>query len=166
MKMNEFFREQLEREVPGTRRAIERVPSGRDDWRPHDKSMPLGYLAGLVASMPSWFTMMIRRDDLDLAPTSGGEAPKVPSGGELLATFDKSVAEALEAFSSTDDDHLGKHWQLKVAGNVVADKPRWVHISDTFGHLAHHRGQLTVYLRLLEIPVPSIYGPTADERRF
>jgi uncharacterized damage-inducible protein DinB len=76
------------------------------------------------------------------------------------------VSEAREALASTTDDHLMKNWRLLVAGRVVADKPRHVNVSDTFGHLAHHRGQLTVYLRLLDVPVPAIYGPSADEARF
>jgi uncharacterized damage-inducible protein DinB len=129
--------------------------------------MPLGYLATLVARMPSWFTMMIRQDDFDLNPTGGSSrAQELRTNRELLEVFDKSVVDAREALASTTDDHLMKNWRLLVAGRVVADKPRLVNVSDTFGHLAHHRGQLTVYLRLLGVPVPAIYGPSADEARF
>lgn len=167
MKVIELFSAQLDREAPPTRRALERVPEGRDDWKPHEKSMPLGYLATLIAGMPSWFTMMIRQDELDLNPTGGAwKAPELRTNRELLEAFDRAVAEAREAFAGTTDDHLMTNWRLLVAGRVVADKPRQVNIGDTFGHLAHHRGQLTVYLRLLGVPVPSIYGPTADDARF
>jgi uncharacterized damage-inducible protein DinB len=167
MKMTEFFLAQLEREAGGTRRAVERVPDGRDDWKPHEKSMPLGYLATLVATMPGWLAMMIERDDLDLNPPGGGSRLEPPrTSRERVEAFDKSVAEAREALAGTTDDHLMKNWRLLVGGQVVADKPRHVNLSDTFGHLAHHRGQLTVYLRLLEVPVPAIYGPSADDARF
>jgi uncharacterized damage-inducible protein DinB len=165
--MTELFSAQLEREAPGTRRALERVPEGRDDWKPHEKSMQLGYLATLISGMPGWFAMMIRQDELDLNPTGGSwKAPEPRTNRELLEAFDKAVADARDAFASTTDDHLMTNWRLLVAGRVVADKPRHVNIADTFGHLAHHRGQLTVYLRLLGVPVPSIYGPSADDARF
>ena len=157
MKIAAMLLAQLEREVPATRKAIERVPAGKNDWKPHPKSMPLGYLSVLVATMPSWIEMMIEREYLDLG-TGGG-----PPTGNPVEIFDKSVDAARRALSSTNDDHLMKPWQLRVNGKVVDEKPRHEMISDTFCHLAHHRGQLTVYLRLNEVPVPSIYGPTADE---
>jgi uncharacterized damage-inducible protein DinB len=167
MKMTEFLLAQLDREAPATRRAVERVPDGREGWKPHGKSMPLGYLATLVATMPGWLAMMIERDDLDLNPPGGGARPPSPgTTRERMEAFDKSVAQAREALTGTTDEHLMKNWRLLVGGQVVADKPRWVNLSDTFGHLAHHRGQLTVYLRLLDVPVPAIYGPSADEARF
>jgi hypothetical protein len=121
MQLTQLFLGELDREAARTRRAIDRVPEGRDDWKPHDKSMPLGRLAGLVATMPAWLKMIIERDDLDLNPPGG---------------------------SSTAED------------------PRHIVLRDAINHLAHHRGQLTVYLRLNDIPVPSIYGPTADDERF
>jgi hypothetical protein len=151
---------QLERETAATRKTVERVPEGKSDWKPHPKSMPMGYLSALVAGMFGWIAMMIDRDFLDLA---GGGGPSASTGGERLALFDKSVAEARRALSGTTDDHLMKPWQLRMGGTVLDEKPRYVMIIDTFSHLAHHRGQLTVYLRLNEQPVPSIYGPTADE---
>jgi uncharacterized damage-inducible protein DinB len=166
--MTEFFLAQLEREAPRSRRALERVPEGRGDWKPHEKSMPLGYLSGLVAMMPSWLDMMITRDELDLNPP-GGQAyrPPAPStAGELLQTLDESVAKARQALQNTTDQHLLTSWRLLVAGQVVAEDPRHVVIADTFMHLAHHRGQLTVYLRLNGAPVPAIYGPSADDQAF
>jgi uncharacterized damage-inducible protein DinB len=168
MKMTDFFSAQLEREAVGTRRALERVPDGRADWKPHEKSMPFGYLSSLVAMIPSWIAMMVEREELDLNPP-GGSAPRAPAPGnnrELLALFDDSLAKARHALANASDENLEKPWRLLVAGNVVAENPRHVMIADTFGHLAHHRGQLTVYLRLLGAPVPAIYGPSADDRSF
>jgi hypothetical protein len=157
VKIAEMLLAQLEREVPGGRKAIERVPAGKNEWKPHPKSMALGYLSVLVAMMPSWIEMMIEREYLDLG--TGGGPPK----GNLLEIFDQSVEAARRALSSTSDEHLMKPWQLRVNGKVVDEKPRYIMITDTFSHLAHHRGQLTVYLRLNDVAVPSIYGPTADE---
>ena len=160
MQIAEMLLAQLERETAATRKTVERVPEGKLDWKPHPKSMPMGYLSTLVASMFGWIAMMIDQDSLDLA---GGGSPSISTGTERLALFDKSVADARRALSNTTDEHLSKPWQLKVAGKVVDEKPRYIMITDTFSHLAHHRGQLTVYLRLNDQPIPSIYGPTADE---
>ena len=160
MKLNELLLAQLEREISATRKSVERVPEGRDDWKPHPKSMPLGYLASLVATMFGWIAMMIDTELLDLGKGGGASASGT---AERLAMFDKSVEDARRALSGADDEHLKKLWQLRVNGQVVDEKPRHVMIADTFSHLAHHRGQLSVYLRLNEQPVPSIDGPTADE---
>jgi DinB superfamily len=160
MKLNEMLLDQLEREVASTRKAVERVPDGDPDWKPHPKSMPMGYLATLVATMFGWIAMIVDTDHLDLG---GGGAPTASTAADRLALFDKSVADARRALSTATDDHLRLPWQLRVNGQVVDEKARYMTIADTFSHLAHHRGQLTVYLRLNEQPVPSIYGPTADE---
>jgi hypothetical protein len=161
MQIAEILLAQLERETAATRKLVERVPEGKADWKPHPKSMPLGYLSVLVATMFGWIATMVDSEFLDLGT---GSAPSAASGPELLAFFDKSVADARRALASTTDEHLLKPWQLKVGGRVVDEKPRHVMICDTISHLAHHRGQLTVYLRLNDQPIPSIYGPTADER--
>ncbi len=160
MNLNELLLAQLERETASTRKTIERVPEGKDDWKPHPKSMQLGYLTSLVAGMFGWIAMMIDKDFLDLA---GGGGPSASTTEERLALFDKSVAAARQALSGTTEEHLLQPWQLRVNGHVVDEKPRHIMIADTFSHLAHHRGQLTVYLRLNDQPIPSIYGPTADE---
>lgn len=160
MKVTDILLAQLEREIDATRKMVERVPEGKSDWKPHPKSMALGYLSTLVASMFGWIATMVDKDHLDLA---AGSAPKPSTGDERLALFDQSVADARRALSSTTDEHLMKPWQLRMGATVLDEKPRYIMITDTFSHLAHHRGQLTVYLRLNDQPVPSIYGPTADE---
>lgn len=168
MRMTDFFSAQLEREAAISRRALERAPEGRPDWKPHEKSMPLGYLSTLVATMPSWIDMAITQDELDLNPPggSGYKPPATATTRELLQAHDESVAKGRDALRNTTDAHLMTPWRLLVAGRVVMESPRHVVIADTFMHLAHHRGQLTVYLRLNGAPVPSIYGPSADDGRF
>ena len=167
MTLTQLFLEELDREAPRTRRALEQVPTGRDDWKPHDKSMPLGRLAGLVASMPSWISLIIDQDELDLTPPPGGGQYQQPATDSLVAAHDAVVATARESLSKTNDDYLmTTSWRLKAGGQVVLDQPRHIVLRDTLNHLAHHRGQLTVYLRLLDVPVPAIYGPSADDQQF
>jgi uncharacterized damage-inducible protein DinB len=167
MKLTELFSAELERESASSRRVLERVPEGRNDWKPHEKSMPLGYLAALVASMPAWIDMMVNLDELDIASAAGVKfKPQVQrTTRELVQTLDASVAKAREALTNTTDTHLMTPWKFVVSGHVVTEQPRHIMLRDAvFSHLAHHRGQLTVYLRLNDAPVPSIYGPSADER--
>lgn len=168
MTPRELFAAQLEREGPPTRRTLERVPEGRPDWKPHEKSMPLGYLATLVATMPSWIAMTIAQDELDLKPASGPgyTPPDTTTTAKLLQAFEDAMAKGREALRSVSDDHLMTPWRLLMTGQVVMESPRHVVVADTFTHLAHHRGQLTVYLRLLGVPVPSVYGPSADDKSF
>jgi uncharacterized damage-inducible protein DinB len=169
MNLPELFLEELGREAKLTRRALEHVPEGKDDWKPHPKSMPLGRLAGLVAMMPSWLTMMIEKDELDLQPPGGGSSSfqrPLKTNAELLQALEEGVAGARTALEKTSEEHMLKPWRLLVAGNVVAEQPRHVMMRDSINHLAHHRGQLTVYLRLNDVPVPAIYGPSADDSRF
>jgi uncharacterized damage-inducible protein DinB len=169
MKLTDFFLAQLEREAVITRRALERVPEGRPDWKPHQKSMPLGYLSQLVATMPGWIALTILQDELDLKPAHGGGFPQPDTStrAALLKAFEESVSKAREALRGETDEHLTTtRWRLLVSGQVVADNPRHEVLADTFTHLAHHRGQLSVYLRLNDVPVPSVYGPTADDKSF
>jgi uncharacterized damage-inducible protein DinB len=167
MKLTELFLAELDREASRTRRALERVPLGRDDWKPHPKSMPLGRLAGLVASMPSWVTLIIEQDELDLTPAQGRGQYQQPATDKLLEALDKHVIKARESLSKTNDDFLlTTQWRLIAGGKVVSNEPRHIVLRDTINHLAHHRGQLTVYLRLNDQAVPSIYGPSADDQRF
>jgi hypothetical protein len=167
-KMNEWFLAQLDSEARRTRHALELVPEGRDDWKPHDKSMPLGRLAMLVAQMPSWISLVIDKDDLDLSPPGGSNVNMTPlrTPAELVQAMEKGVAGARTSLQGATDEHLMKPWRLLMAGKVVSEDPRYVVLRDTFMHLSHHRGQLTVYQRLNGAKVPAIYGPSADEMRF
>jgi len=168
MKLTDLFLGDVQREAPGTRRALERVPDGQFEWKPHPKSFSLGRLAGLVASMPAWVAMMINLDELDVAPKGGGNwGPSPQTSKELVDAHDANVEKAVEALRKTNDDHLTKTWRMLAGGKVVSEQPRHIAIRDgAISHMAHHRGQLTVYLRLLDASVPSIYGPSADEGQF
>jgi hypothetical protein len=168
MKMADLILDQLEAEGPRTQRALEAVPEGRDDWKPHEKSMPLGRLAMLVATVPTLFSLIIKKDELDLSPPGGSNVNPKPlrTRAELVDALQKGIAEATEALRGASEEHLMKPWRLLVAGKVVDEKPRHVVLRETLMHLAHNRGQLNVYLRLNNAAVPSIYGPTADDPRF
>ncbi len=167
MQLTQVFLDQLEREAARTRGALESVPRGKDDWAPHPKSMPLLRLAGLVASMPSWIALIIKQDELELSPPAGQGQYQQPTVDGLVAALDKAVQDGRAALAGTTDDFLlTTNWKLLVQGKVVMDQPRHVVLVDTFNHLAHHRGQLTVYLRLNDRSVPAIYGPSADDKHF
>jgi uncharacterized damage-inducible protein DinB len=169
--LTDYLLAELDREAPLTRRAIEAVPEGKDDWKPHAKSMPMGRLTALVAQMPSWIAMMIERDEFDVAPVTpppggSGFSMDMKTRDERVKAMEKGVEGARKALKGTSDEHLQKPWKLKARGQVVAEAPRYVMLQDSINHLAHHRGQLTVYLRLNDVPVPAIYGPSADDQRF
>jgi uncharacterized damage-inducible protein DinB len=169
MKLTELFLGELDREAPLTRRVLERVPEGRNEWRPHEKSMPLGRLAALVAGMPSWLAMMIDKTEFDLNPpggSSGSFQTNFRTNADLVKTMDDGVAAARAALQKTSDEHLIKPWRLLVSGKTVVEQPRHIMMRDSINHLAHHRGQMTVYLRLNDVPVPAVYGPSADDQRF
>src|SRR5262245_47819387 len=165
MKLTEYLLDEMEREIPGTRQTLERVPEGNNEWVPHAKSMPLGNLANLCATMFSWIELIINTEELDIAPAEGAPArPPLPkTRKELTAALDDAVHKCRKALSNATDEHLKKDWTLLARGKVMQKSPRYVMISDTYKHLAHHRGQLTVYLRLNNASVPAIYGPSADE---
>src|SRR5262249_6869784 len=142
------------------------VPDGRFDWKPHEKSMPMGRLAGLVATMPGWIAMMLTVDQFDVADPNNRPAP-MNTSKDLVAALDASVAKAREALRKATDAQFDTKWRMLARGHVVSEQPRYDAIrTGVINHLAHHRGQLTVYLRLNDVPVPSIYGPTADEGAF
>jgi uncharacterized damage-inducible protein DinB len=169
MKLTELFLGELDREAPLTRRVLERVPEGCNDWRPHEKSMPLGRLAALVAGMPSWLAMMIDKNEFDLNPpggSSGSFQTNFKTNADLVKTMEDGVSAARSALQKTTDDHLMKSWRLLVSGKTVVEQPRHIMMRDSINHLAHHRGQMTVYLRLNDVPVPAVYGPSADDQRF
>jgi uncharacterized damage-inducible protein DinB len=168
MKMTELFLSELDREVERSRRALEQVPAGKYDWKPHEKSMQFGYLADMVATIPTWLVMTVTQDQLDVAPADGPKMKPEPkeTSEALIKALDKSAAEARAALEATTDDHLMTPWKLLARGQVVMETPRHVMLRDTINHWAHHRGQMTVYLRLMGAKVPALYGPSADDKRF
>ena len=166
MEMGKFFIDQLEREAAASRKVLERVPEGRNDWKPHERSMPLGYLAALVAQMPGWIAMMLTTKELNIDDKSGSggfQAKASESREALLKLADDSAGKARSELSNATEDQLNEVWSFKMHGKTLNSGPRHQQVADTFTHLAHHRGQLTVYLRLNEVPVPAIFGPSADE---
>ena len=168
MNLKDYLLAELNREVERSRAALEQVPEGKSDWKPHDRSMAFGNLANMVATIPMWVTMQISQDELDIAPKDGSKFEIKPNNtsAEYIEALDKAAAGAREAFAKSSDEHLQSNWQLKAGGHVVMEAPRYEMIQDSLLHLAHHRGQMTVYLRLMGAKVPAIYGPSADDQSF
>ncbi|MEO5619236.1 MAG: DinB family protein [Candidatus Eisenbacteria bacterium] len=160
MSISETFLPEFEEEMKITRRLLERVPSDKGAWKPHVKSFSLGHLAQLVSRMPGWITQMLRETKLDLSAATGYS---LESTEDLLAGFDRNVKEARAAMVAAQDADYQVPWSLTAGERVFMTQPRVVVVRQTINHLVHHRGQLTVYLRLVDVPLPSIYGPTADE---
>ena len=168
MKLTDYLLAELERETRRSRAVLAEVPAGQYEWKPHEKSMKLGYLADMVATIPTWIVLQVEKDELDIAPVDGARAPREPytSSAALVEALDKALEAARAALAASTDDHLSSNWKLKARGSVVQEAPRHEMIQDTFNHWAHHRGQLTVYLRLLGEKVAATYGPSADEQAF
>jgi uncharacterized damage-inducible protein DinB len=152
---------EFDQEMKVTRRLLERVPSDKGTWKPHPKSFALGHLAQLVSWMPGWITSSLRDTEINLANAGGYSFEPTES---LLQGFDKNVREARAALQDVTGDALLVTWYLKHGDHVLMSMPRIEVVRQSLSHLIHHRGQLTVYLRLLDVPIPSIYGPTADEK--
>jgi uncharacterized damage-inducible protein DinB len=148
-------------EMASTRKLLERVPSDRVQWKPHEKSFALGHLAQLISWMPGWITMTLREPHIDLSKAGGYS---FETTDVLVSEFDKNVASAREALSSVQGAALDEPWSLKLGDKVLLTAPRGETVRQHLSHLIHHRGQLTVYVRLVDVPLPKIYGPTADER--
>lgn len=160
MSIAESLLPEFDEEMATTRRLLERVPSDKGPWKPHPKSFPLGHLAQLVAWMPGWIANAIRETELNVA---GGPGYSFEPTETLLAEFDKNVREAREAIASATEEDMAVSWSLKMGDQVMFSLPRRVIVRQNINHLIHHRGQLSVYLRLNDVPLPPIYGPTADE---
>ena len=157
---------EFDHEMANTRKVLERVPQDRFNYKPHAKSWPLSGLATHVANIPSWTVFTMRQDSLDYAPVGAPayKTPEVTSNADLLAAFDKNVSEARGAISETSDEQFKQPWTLLAGGQPIFTMPRQdVVRSMIMNHLIHHRGQLTLYLRLLDVAVPGMYGPSADE---
>jgi Uncharacterized protein conserved in bacteria len=152
---------EFDQEMASTRKLLERVPTDKGTWKPHAKSFALGHLAQLVSWMPGWISSSLREPYIDLGKSAGYS---FESTDTLLDEFDRNVREAREALGSVTGDALDEPWSLKHGDNVLFTSPRGEVVRMHLNHLIHHRGQLTVYLRLVDVPLPPIYGPTADEK--
>jgi len=167
MKITELLIEELDREAEGSRKALQHVPEGKNDWKPHEKSMELGRLASIVATIPAWIEMVVNMDEIDINPVGGPkfQTPPWKTRQDLLQQLEASLQKGREVLQKTNDDHLfNTKWRMLSAGKLMMEQSRYEAIrGGVINHLAHHRGQLTVYLRLCGETVPAIYGPSADE---
>jgi uncharacterized damage-inducible protein DinB len=166
MTIGQSMLPEFDQEMQGTRKVLERCPDEKWNWKPHDKSGTLGWLAGHVATMVSWLPYTIQTEELDYAPVGGPsfQPPKIDNRKELLAEFDKNVAEARAALAGVSDAEMMKNWRLLAGGQEIFSMPRIAAIRGmVLNHHIHHRAQLTVYFRLLNVAVPGLYGPSADE---
>ncbi|HEY1953123.1 MAG TPA: DinB family protein [Gemmatimonadaceae bacterium] len=161
MTISEAVLPEFDAEMETTRRVIERVPTAKGEWKPHPKSFSLGHLTQLVSNMPGWITNQVTQTSMDLGGYRGYSYEKTE---DLLKAFDKHVKEARTAIAAAKDSDFQVMWSLKRGDQTFFSAPRASVVRQTINHLVHHRGQLTVYLRLIDVPVPSIYGPTADEK--
>lgn len=168
MGLSESLLPEFDHEMANTRKTLERVPDDKFDWKPHEKSFAMGALAGHLANLPSWGSLTVASDSFDMAPEGQPlKAPALSSGKEVLAKFDENVAATRAAIAGASDADLFKPWTLMSNGNTILTMPKIAVLrSFVMNHLIHHRAQLGVYLRLNDIPVPSIYGPSADESAF
>src|SRR5262245_15990287 len=167
MRLNEFLLAEMNREIDRSRLALKQAPAGKSDWKPHEKSMLFGYLANIVATIPMWISMQINKVELDVAPAEGRTEQKRPeTSEELVQALVDAAAGARSALEKTTDEHLQTKWRLLARGQVVLEAPRYEMVQDTLNHWAHHRGQMTVYLRLMGAKVPALYGPSADDNQF
>jgi uncharacterized damage-inducible protein DinB len=168
MELSKALLPEFDHEMANTRKTLERVPDDKFDWKPHDKSSQMGSLATHLANLPSWGSRAIGSDSFDLAP--GGQpltAQSLSSRADVLATFDENVTATRSAISGASDRDLLEPWSLMSNGKTIMTLPKIAVLrSFLMNHMIHHRAQLGVYLRLNDIPVPSIYGPSADESAF
>ena len=166
MKISDALLPEFDQEMANTRKTLERLPDDKLSWKPHQKSFAMGALATHIATMIGWTVDTIQKDSFDISPAGAPPTPPPPakSRQELLDTFDKNAAAARSAIVGASDEHFFKAWSLLAGGNTLFTMPRIACIRTfVMNHTIHHRAQLGVYLRLNDIPVPSIYGPSADE---
>jgi uncharacterized damage-inducible protein DinB len=167
MRISDALLPEVEHEMAQTRKTLERVPDGQFEFKPHEKSMTMGALALHIAMMADWGADTLVKDDFDVAPV-GGEPyvmPTANTNAELLALFDKAVASFKKNLAATENEAMMKPWSLLQGGKPIFTMPRAAVIRGMIlNHLVHHRGQLSVYLRMCNVPVPALYGPSADEQ--
>lgn len=168
MALSQSLLPEFDHEMANTRKTLERVPDEKFDWKPHDKSFPMGALATHLANLPSWGSLTVSSDSFDMAPEGKPlKTPELNSREAVLAKFDENVAATRAAIAAAKDEDLFKPWTLMSNGKTILTLPKIAVLrSFVMNHIIHHRAQLGVYLRLNDIPVPSIYGPSADEGAF
>lgn len=165
MPLNQALLPEFDHEMATTRRVLERIPEDKLGWKPHDRSMTMGQLATHLAMLPHWSEAIMGQESFDVATSP--PTPKLNSRQEILGAFDQSAAAARKAIAGGSDENMMKPWSLIAGGKTVFSQPRiGVLRGFIMNHTIHHRGQLSVYLRLNNVPVPSIYGPSADEGAF
>ena len=159
---------EFDHEMANTRRTLERVPDTAFDWTPHEKSYSMQALVSHLANLPSWTAVTIEQDSIDMAPPDGSEPPRteaVTSTAQVLETFDANVTAARAVIEGASDEKLMETWSLLNGGEVMFAMPKVAVLrSFIMNHMIHHRAQLTVYLRMNDVPVPALYGPSADEQ--
>lgn len=166
MTIGQMIAAELKQEAVATRKMLERVPNDKFSWQPHEKSMTLARLAGHIVEMVNWTDATLKHDELDFA-TAGYKPKEYTDASEFVSDFDQNVSNALEILSTTSDEDMMQNWRLRNGEQIYFEMPKAaVMRTMVMNHIIHHRGQLAVYLRLLDVPVPSIYGPSADEQIF
>ena len=166
MPINQTLLPEFDQEMANTRKTLALVPDDKLDWRPHRKSWTMRELASHVANLPTWTAITLNQDSIDVAPREGGQPQQVPVGSqkELLERFDQNIMPAREAIASASDEQFMKPWTLLSGGEKVFTMPRSAVLrSFVLNHMIHHRAQLGIYLRLIDVPLPAIYGPSADD---
>jgi uncharacterized damage-inducible protein DinB len=165
MNIIQLLLQELEKEAVTTRKMLERVPSDKFDWKPHEKSMTLKRLATHIAELPGWISMALTTDELDFA-NNPYQPVEINNTKELLDYFERSLAEGKKSLMSATENDLLPNWTLRNGDQVYSVSTKYEVIRMSFGQIIHHRAQLGVYLRLLNIPIPGSYGPSADEMNF
>ena len=166
MPLADLLIPEFDMECATTRKVLERVPDDRIEWKPHEKAFPMGHLAQLVARLPGWAPLMMARTELDIMPADGPRFPgySFEKTATLLAEFDKNAAEGRTAIARGTDRDFEVQWTLKKTGAVMMSQPRYHMLRNmVLNHIVHHRAQLGLYLRMVDLKVPMMYGPTADE---
>lgn len=168
MTIGQSMLPEFDQEMQSTRKVLERIPDEKWNWKPHENSGTVGWYAWHLSTLPGWATMTINTENLDIAPKdgSGPQMPKSDNAKQALAQFDKDAAEARAALEKVSDADMVANWSLLAGGENIFTMPRVAVLRGmVMNHLIHHRGQLTVYFRMLDIPVPGLYGPSADEKQ-
>jgi len=162
--LGRMFLKEIEAEVSASRKCLERIPDNLFEYRPHEKSMKLGYLAEIVADVPRWIAITVEKGEINFATW---EKKSITNNADLLKFFDDNVVLAKKALENVSDEELETGmFYLKMGDKVLMQDPKGESVASEIRHWVHHRGQLTVYMRLNNIPVPEIYGPSADENTF